>query len=345
MRRLAKKYVVPHRGNEFRPYLLRATGLLILFVFIIGALFASNTYRVFLKGSDLIANVLPAVLIDLANANRSAYELGGLTLNLDLQETARLKAEDMATKGYFAHDSPLGISPWHWFDAAGYTFVYAGENLAINFDDSDAVSAAWMNSPSHRANILNDRFTEVGIATARGMYEGRETLFVVEMFGRPAPIRKALPVQIEAEPKDRPPVATPTEKTEEASRAAAVPPRVLGEETGSQMFVSVQDANAAGGEKAAIADSVPSVPRYAPFVDRWLTSPTKLLSLAYTLVITVLLIVLLFILVVRHKNRGYHLFYLAILFLIIGGTYYAYKFSLQSKINLSMATTAFSSSP
>jgi hypothetical protein len=96
-----------------------------------------------------------------------------------------MKANDMATKGYFAHTSPEGLSPWYWFKQAGYDFVYAGENLAVNFSDSAEVDKAWMNSPGHRDNILNTKYTEVGIATANGMYQGRPTTFVVQEFGRP----------------------------------------------------------------------------------------------------------------------------------------------------------------
>ena len=296
----------------------------------------------FLRGSDFIASVLPTVLVDLANADRSAYKLGGLTLNPLLQETARLKAEDMAVKGYFAHYSPEGVSPWHFFDATGYAFVYAGENLAVNFDDSSAVNAAWMNSPDHRANILNGNFTEVGIATAKGMYEGRETLFVVEMFGSPAPIRQALAVQVEAKGASRSSTPTSAEKTEQTPVVVVASSSVLGEETGNQLFVSAQNANATDGKEVAAADTLPSVPDYASFMDRSLTSPTRLLSLAYTLIITILLVVLFFVLIVGHKKRGHHFFYLVILFLIIGGTYYAYKFSLQSKVNLNTATATSS---
>jgi hypothetical protein len=97
----------------------------------------------------------------------------------------------MAQKGYFAHTSPEGVTPWYWFGQAGYKFIYAGENLAINYDESDAVHDAWLESPTHRANIMNEHFTEMGVATARGMYRGVPTTFVVELFGMPATTRVA----------------------------------------------------------------------------------------------------------------------------------------------------------
>ena len=82
-------------------------------------------------------------------------------------------------------------------EKADYDFVYAGENLAINFEDSSEVSSAWMNSPKHKENILNGNFTEIGIATEKGFYNGKETIFVVQMFGSP---KKALTSAPESSP-------------------------------------------------------------------------------------------------------------------------------------------------
>src|SRR3989338_1224480 len=185
MKRVIKKYIIPHKENEFKPHLLRTAGILLTLVFVIGAFFMSNLQRVMVRTNDLIASVLPAVLADLANVDRSASQIGSLRINPVLENAARLKAEDMAVRSYFAHYSPDGKSPWYWFTLAGYNFIYAGENLAVHFDDSVAVNIAWMNSPKHRENILNGRFTEIGVATARGVYQGRETVFVVQLFGRP----------------------------------------------------------------------------------------------------------------------------------------------------------------
>ncbi|MEK7085072.1 MAG: CAP domain-containing protein, partial [Patescibacteria group bacterium] len=84
------------------------------------------------------------------------------------------------------HFGPDGKSPWAWMHEAGYIFDYAGENLAVNFVDSKDVVAAWMHSSSHRDNVLSREFTEIGIGIAEGVYQGRKTVFVVEMFGRPS---------------------------------------------------------------------------------------------------------------------------------------------------------------
>jgi hypothetical protein len=64
--------------------------------------------------------------------------------------------------------------------------VHAGENLAIHFTDSSDVVGAWMDSPTHRANIMNGNYTEIGVGTAEGTYEGFKTMYVVQLFGTPA---------------------------------------------------------------------------------------------------------------------------------------------------------------
>jgi len=98
-------------------------------------------------------------------------------------KAAQMKAEDMAKRGYFSHEGPLGESPWSWLDKVGYSYVYAGENLAVNFSDSVEVHKAWLNSPKHRDNILGRNFSEVGVGTATGEFEGRQSIFVVQFFG------------------------------------------------------------------------------------------------------------------------------------------------------------------
>lgn len=134
----------------------------------------------------LLAEVYPSIIVEITNTERQKASLSPLVHSKTLTEAAQLKANDMAAKGYFAHTSPSGVTPWQWLEAVGYGFIYAGENLAINFDDSYEVQTAWLNSPTHRANIMNGNFSEIGVATAKGFYNGRETTFVVEMFGRPA---------------------------------------------------------------------------------------------------------------------------------------------------------------
>ncbi len=172
-------------------HFLGKVGNTILLV-VIGLAFVSS---VFLARSAFhspqMAAVISQALVTLTNSDRGANNLGALQVNPLLTKAAQAKADDMAKKGYFAHTSPDGTTSWFWFTQAGYTYSYAGENLAVDFGDSKDVEDAWLNSPTHRANILNSHYTEIGIATAVGMYQGHEATFVVQMFG--APSRSVVP--------------------------------------------------------------------------------------------------------------------------------------------------------
>ena len=193
---LARKFVhcfVPHKRNDYKPAFLRAgavsvTAALIIFLFCS----ASTIDRVLItSNSPQVAAVVAAALVDLANADRTNDGLTTLSIDPTLQKAAQMKADDMASKSYFAHNSPDGHDPWYWFTQAGYSFSYAGENLAVYFSDSSDVNTAWMNSTEHRANILNPNFTAIGIATAQGIYQGQQTVFVVQEFGTPSAIAAA----------------------------------------------------------------------------------------------------------------------------------------------------------
>lgn len=158
---------------------------------IIFLLFICSIFQYVIIKEINLASVISSVLVDLANGDRQNNNTTPLGVNPLLVQAAQEKANNMAIEGYFAHTSPEGLSPWHWFRVAGYDFIYAGENLAVNFSDSGDVEKAWMNSQKHRENILNPNFTEIGIATAKGFYNGKETIFIVQMFGHPAPVAKS----------------------------------------------------------------------------------------------------------------------------------------------------------
>ena len=148
---------------------------------------ASNIWALLWQTSDwLVATILPGVVVDLTNTERRQQAAPSLARSDLLDRAAQLKAEHMAREGYFAHYSPSGVTPWHWFGEVGYEFVHAGENLAVHFNDTRALVQAWMDSPTHRANIVNGQFTEIGVGTARGRYQGFDTVFVVQLFGTPA---------------------------------------------------------------------------------------------------------------------------------------------------------------
>ncbi len=129
--------------------------------------------------------ILVSTLGDLTNIERGNSNLASLTVNPLLSKAAELKAHDMAANGYFAHTSPDGKTPWYWLDQVGYHYDYAGENLAINFTDTEQVTDAWMKSPTHKANIIKSQYTEMGSGIATGTYQGRESVFVVQVYSNP----------------------------------------------------------------------------------------------------------------------------------------------------------------
>jgi hypothetical protein len=179
-----------------------------------------------------MAAVLPAVLADLTNTERQDQKLPTLTVSPILNQAADMKAKDMATNGYFAHTSPGGKTPWYWLDAVGYKYQYAGENLAINFSDSKDVTTAWMNSPTHRANIVKGNYTEIGTGVASGVYQGRETIFVAQVYANPLLVAEAQsePTKKAARPNDAVGQVTNTEKIPKVITTPE-PKNVLGEQT------------------------------------------------------------------------------------------------------------------
>lgn len=176
-----------HQGNNHKPHLIRWPSL--LGIFFIALLLEG---AVMLQTSPIISKigflgeVVSSILVQQTNESRAAEYLSTLKVNPALEAAAAAKARDMVEKGYFAHTSPEGVEPWYWFQLLGYKYAYAGENLAVNFSESRDVTDAWLKSPLHKANILNRNFTEIGIATAEGFFNGKPAVFVVQLFGTPA---------------------------------------------------------------------------------------------------------------------------------------------------------------
>lgn len=145
-------------------------------------------------------------ILSLMNEARNTGDLSPLTANEALNRAAEAKAEDMIKNDYFAHTSPDGRTPWHWLKKAGYVYKYAGENLAVNYTDAEEQHGAWMNSKTHRENILNKNYQEVGIAMIPGKIGGENSYITVVFFGTP-------PLAGGAKNKAVPPLAEKMERT------------------------------------------------------------------------------------------------------------------------------------
>ncbi|MCK4918900.1 MAG: hypothetical protein KAS01_00770 [Candidatus Pacebacteria bacterium] len=121
--------------------------------------------------------------------NTQRYEtesLPPLAQNGKLDEIAMKRLEDMFSEQYFEHISPQGIGASDVAKEVGYEYISIGENIALgNFKDDQILVQAWMDSPGHRANILNNRYTEIGIAVKKGTYENDEVWIGVQIFALP----------------------------------------------------------------------------------------------------------------------------------------------------------------
>ena len=118
-------------------------------------------------------------ILRLVNQDRRNHGLSDLQINPVLNLAALAKADDMLNKNYFAHVSPDGTVPWHWFQYLGYQYTYAGENLASGFSNPNELENSWMQSPSHRANILSPFYSDLGLA----IVQEHNANVVVEFFG------------------------------------------------------------------------------------------------------------------------------------------------------------------
>jgi hypothetical protein len=278
-----KKHFIPHEGNEHRPHILRDFGVrniiaIVIFLEIFSFLIPAIT-RINFSGG--MAAVLPAVLDDLTNVERKSQNLSTLAVSPVLNEAAQMKAEDMATLGYFAHTSPAGKTPWYWIEKVGYKYQYAGENLAINFSDSKDVTNAWMNSPTHKANIIKENYTEIGTGVANGIYQGRQTVFVAQVYANPLP-EAPKPVKPVVKPpvKQSVRVSTPIQKE---------PTNILGAEDTANIPAS---------------DTVTATPAPAPtLLQKLIASPRNTTNTILNIIFAIVAIALLLYIFIKMRNH------------------------------------------
>lgn len=189
VRHNAKKVLVPHKENQYRPHLIRAHGIIAVLVV---ALIAQVSYSFFSTGHVSVlgrsSEINTTELLTDTNKQRADEGLSSLEINDKLSQAAFLKAQNMFAEQYWAHVSPSGIQPWKWFGDVGYNYSFAGENLAKNYPTAHATVEAWMNSPAHRANIMNREYTDIGFAVVDGTLNGENTTLVVALYGAPVTV-------------------------------------------------------------------------------------------------------------------------------------------------------------
>ncbi len=184
MKRLLKHLFVPHEKNNHRAKLLHADAIVLAISGVIFIFSLLNPIQSkFPAVLGIASNISPAELLSITNEYRKENGLAELRLDSDLSQAASYKASDMFSKNYWAHIAPDGVTPWSFILNSGYEYLYAGENLARGYSTAPDVVKAWMESPTHRANMLSKDYSDVGFAIATGTLTGSDTVLVVEMFG------------------------------------------------------------------------------------------------------------------------------------------------------------------
>lgn len=318
----------------------------------------TNLQALLWQSSDwLVSTVLPAVVVDLTNDQRSNNAVAPVRRNSVLDAAAKAKAEHMSQNEYFAHFAPDGTTPWMFFKDAGYVYAHAGENLAIHFTDSAEVVQAWMLSPAHKKNIIDSKFTEIGVGTAKGTYDGYDTVYVVQLFGTPAvaapavensnialpatpaiaaPVERvvAVPVVLAAESVAITPladklgdVAVAVASTTKSSVAAPVipvdPPLLVTSEFEDVLVIETQLATSSGLAVATLVEPAQVQPEAT--LASVVTRPNLVFDVIYTLLFTLTVLLLLTALLVEARRLHYlQVGYSIALLVAMGGLWFVH---------------------
>jgi hypothetical protein len=215
---ILRHFFLPHTSNNHRPKLLHVDTIFVMALLILASAFGLSSLKSHYPSVlGLSINMSSGDLLLQTNIQRQQHGLQVVQLNDQLSSAACAKRDNMFSYNYWAHVNPTtGQTPWSFIQAAGYTYTYAGENLARGFTTAPDTMNAWMASPSHRENILSPNYTDVGFCIGQGSLTGEsDTVLVVQMFGgrqlavvpqQSAPLKPAV---AEAAEKQIIPTATP----------------------------------------------------------------------------------------------------------------------------------------
>lgn len=177
-------WFLPHKDTHKKAHLISPHAILayaLLFILLQVGFSIFSFYKPGVLGIN--SGVDLKKVIELTNIERAKAGLSPVSENSELDKAAQLKAANMFEENYWAHFAPSGKTPWDFILGSGYRFTLAGENLAKNFQSSDEVVTAWMNSKTHRDNLLNSNYKDIGVAVVDGVLNGQKTTVVVQEFG------------------------------------------------------------------------------------------------------------------------------------------------------------------
>ncbi|KKP48253.1 MAG: hypothetical protein UR39_C0001G0048 [Candidatus Woesebacteria bacterium GW2011_GWA1_33_30] len=202
---------IPRQSNNHKAKILHSSSLIVIASFFVVFQALINFLPRF--GPNILgyaSQISPDEVTRLTNQKRAEAGLSALTYNQTLAGAAYTKGRDMIDRDYWAHTAPDGTQPWKFFTDFGYRYKYAGENLARDFSSAQATVDAWMNSPTHRDNILNSKYKEIGIGVTEGDLAGIDTTIVVQFFGATYQDKVSEPVAQVQQVKTPVPTLAPT---------------------------------------------------------------------------------------------------------------------------------------
>jgi hypothetical protein len=175
---------LPHDTNNHRPKILHHKALSLIVIGFLALLYLVPSFQSkYPSVLGVSSSITVEELLRLTNEMREEAGVSPLELDHALSNAASRKASYMFEKNFWAHVAPDGTTPWYFIRSAGYEYQYAGENLARGFSTSEDVVEAWMESPTHRANLLSPNYKDIGFAVDAGSLTGSETILVVQAFG------------------------------------------------------------------------------------------------------------------------------------------------------------------
>jgi len=192
----------PHPHNNHKAKVLWPRSIVVLIgLFIMGRSIVDITIGLLPGVLGYASQIDPSRVIELTNNERLNAGLTIVKQNQELSQAAQAKAADMFAHNYWAHLSPTGTEPWSFITSSGYKYQHAGENLARDFGNPSDIVKAWMASPTHRQNLLDSRYKDIGIAVMDGYLNGVETTLVVQIFGTPqTSVSNIASERVEAQP-------------------------------------------------------------------------------------------------------------------------------------------------
>ena len=238
-----KLLFLPHEKNNHRAFLLQPSFLAILMaVYLLNQSIIKSIGTLKPGVLGYSSEITVSKVLKATNLERLKYNLPELKYNETLSKSATAKAKDMFANNYWAHTSPTGKTPWDFFKENDYQYSVAGENLAKDFYDTESLMRAWMNSPTHKANIVNSKYQEIGLGVVNGVLDGVETTLVVQHFGTPlnrAAASAPNPVEPVTQTEKVPVAVSPDTPQVLASTNTTINPLFLSKIIGGFMFALI----------------------------------------------------------------------------------------------------------